>query len=110
MAISQRTPAAAQYAASAAPVLPLDVARQRRRSVASKCDTAAAAKRSLYEPEGLTVSSLKYRFFKPAAGPMERDWISGVLPSPSVRRAAAGTGSIQSAQRQMLINDPPEWG
>src|SRR5436305_8144815 len=104
MAISQRTPAAAQYAASAAPVLPLDVARQRCRPVARRCETAAAAKRSLYEPDGLTVSSLKNRFFRPADGPIERERISGVLPSPKLRRAASGTGSIQSAQRQMLID------
>src|SRR5215831_15836613 len=107
MAISQRTPAAAQYAASAAPVLPLDVARQCRRPVARKCETAAAAKRSLYEPDGLTVSSLKYRFLRPAEGPIERERIRGVLPSPRLMRSAAGTGSIQSAQRQMLIGNPP---
>src|SRR5438094_10358635 len=104
MAISQRTSAAAQYAASAAPVLPLDVAMQRRRPVACRCETAAAAKRSLYEPVGLTVSSLKYKSFRPADGPIERERISGVLPSPRLRRAASGTRSIQSAQRQMLIN------
>src|SRR5438128_410412 len=107
MAISQRTPAAAQYAASAAPVLPLDVARQRRRPVARRCETAAAAKRSLYEPDGLTVSSLKYRSFKPADGPIERERSSGVFPSPRLMRAASGTGSIPSAQRQMLINGSP---
>src|SRR5262249_52966641 len=103
MAISQRTLAAAQYAASAAPVLPLDVAMQRRRPIARRCETAAAAKRSLYEPDGLTDSSLKYRFFRPTDGPIERDRSSGVSPSPRLMRATSGTGSKSSAQRQMLI-------
>jgi hypothetical protein len=47
MAIRQSSRAAAQYAANAEPVFPLDVAKQRFFPAASMCEIAAAANRSL---------------------------------------------------------------
>src|SRR5262245_61111828 len=97
------SPAAAQYAASEAPVFPLDVATQRRLLFATMCEIAAAAKRSLYDPVGLTYSSLKYSFSSPSRAPSRRDRTSGVPPSPSDSRASGGTATIRSAKRQMLM-------
>src|SRR5690349_10488904 len=105
--MSQPIPAAAQYAASAAPVFPLEVAMQCRLPLASMSATAAAAKRSLYEPVGLLPSSLKNSSVAPAAGPMRRERTSGVSPSPSVMRHASGARENRSAQRQMLMGTAP---
>src|SRR5579871_6961631 len=107
MAISSGIPAAAEYAASAAPVLPLDVAMIRRLPWASASETATTPKRSLYEPDGFVVSSLKYSSGMPALGPIERDLRSGVFPSPNVTRADTGIGGNISVQRQMLIAPSP---
>ena len=80
-------PAAAQYAAKAAPVLPLDVAMH-----------------FVYEPDGLVISSLKYRFSNPRAGPMARDFTTGVFPSPREIRASDATALILLAHRQIVID------
>ena len=66
---------------------------------ATMSETAAQANRSLYEPLGLVISNLKNRFFNPTLGPNRRDLTTGVFPSPSVIRAAAGTGSNHSENR-----------
>ena len=71
--------------------------------LASMCEMATAAKRSLYEPLGFPSSNLKYRFFIPTAGPIRLDRTSGVSPSPSEIRVVSGTGSIRSAHRQILM-------
>src|SRR5213594_2244328 len=77
--------ARAQYAASAAPVLPEDVATQAL-TPASRMEVAnATAKRSLYEPDGLQFSSLNRSLPMPSAGPIARLSTSGVLPSPRDR-------------------------
>ena len=77
-------PAAEQYEAKAAPVFPLEVPRQNFILFCSRSETALAANLSLYEPEGLTISSLKYKFLSPAAGPSLLDLTKGVPPSPIV--------------------------
>jgi hypothetical protein len=64
-------------------------------------ETAAAAKRSLYEPVGLMNSSLNDKFAMPAAGPMRREGTSGVSPSPRVKRASGGTADWSWGHRQM---------
>jgi hypothetical protein len=61
--------AAAQYAAKAAPVLPLDVAKQKEDFFCTRLLTNAAANLSLYEPVGLRFSSLKKRLANPNKGP-----------------------------------------
>src|SRR5690606_29338797 len=76
----QGNPARAQYAARAEPVFPLDVARHTFASWWSKWDTAAAANLSLYEPDGLVFSNLKYKFSIPYALPIRRAGINGVWP------------------------------
>ena len=101
MAISQLIPARAQYAASAAPVFPLDVAMHSVLPHATMSEMAAQAKRSLYEPLGFVNSNLKKRFFRPTDGPMRRDRTMGVFPSPSVMRAVIGTGSSHFENRQI---------
>src|SRR5690606_28334152 len=88
--------AAAQNAANAAPVFPLDVARQTLISRSTKRDTASAAKRSLYEPVGLRFSSLKYKLSRPRVGPIWRDFTKGVCPSPRVIRARWSTSGSHS--------------
>ena len=95
--------AVAQYAAKAAPVLPLDVAMHFVWPLATMSEITANAKRSLYDPDALPVSSLKNRLFRPDAGPMLSDRTTAVSPSPTVIRAASGIGSIMFAQRQILI-------
>src|SRR5690606_29152266 len=83
IAISHSIPAAAQYAANAAPVLPLEVATQRVLPSARICEIAIAAKRSLYEPVGLQFSNLKYNSM-PLSDPVLFDFTNGVLPSLKV--------------------------
>jgi hypothetical protein len=82
MATSHAIAAAAQYAASEAPVFPLEVATHFDLPSANIAETATEANRSLYDPVGLIDSSLKNSWGKPASGPMRRERTSGVFPSP----------------------------
>lgn len=73
-------------------------------------DTATTAKRSLYEPEGFPVSTLKYKWFKPKLGPIRRERTSGVFPSPKEIRHAGGMSAIHCDHRQidMFVARCPE--
>ena len=106
IAMRQRIPATAQYAASDAPVLPLEVATHIVLPRARMSATAAAANRSLYEPVGLTDSSLNHSSDSPHFGPIATDFTSGVFPSPRVIRAEDGIGGNQSAHRQTPLMHP----
>src|SRR5690606_4666983 len=74
--------ATALYAAKAAPVLPLEVAKQNPLPCSCIRDSANAANRSLYEPEGFRFSNLKKRLSSPIVDPIFLERTNGVSPSP----------------------------
>ena len=63
--------------------------------------TATTMPRSLNEPVGLQLSSLKYSSSMPRDGPMCCERTSGVLPSPRLMRGVASVSGRNSAYRSM---------
>src|SRR5918999_501824 len=92
-------PAAAQYAATEAAALPVDitVAVVKPNSFALEMPTLLL--RSLSDPVGRTVSFFKYSFASPALSPRRRAGISGVQPSPSETMQERSSTGKKSNQR-----------
>src|SRR5690606_21371800 len=85
-------PQCAAYAAAEALVLPVDAHRIARDPSSIAFATARTMPRSLKEPVGLQLSSLKYSSLMPREGPMRVDLTRGVLPSP---RSTIGVAEVR---------------
>src|SRR5687767_12596558 len=94
-------PAAAPYAASAAPALPAVGTTRPGTPSAFARVTAALIPRALNDPVGLRPSSLTHTARTPSARASDSAGRSGVAPSPNVMGDSSGANGIQAAYRHM---------
>jgi hypothetical protein len=97
---TQRSPAAAAYAATAAPWLPEVETITVSAPSAAALLTATEASRSFHDHVGLRDSSLRYSSPMPSSLPSLRSGSRGVPPSPSDTSGRSGASGSASRHRQ----------
>src|ERR671914_1228457 len=95
-------PAAAEYAATEAAALPVDITVAVAKPNSFALEIPTLLLRSFNDPVGRTVSFFRYRLAIPACSPRRRALISGVLPSPSETMQDRSSTGKKSNQRQIL--------
>src|SRR5687767_6027343 len=96
------SPAAAEYAATEAAALPVDITVAVVKPSSFALEIPTLLLRSFSDPVGRTVSFFKYRLVSSTRSPRPRALISGVLPSPSETIQDRSSTGKKSNQRQIL--------